>query len=270
MWSMKRLGIQAAAAFTIAAMAIGVNLGSAHAASKQDGDTHVAVAITAEPSGQGTVSYDIQANNTGKGVAYYTNVVIPINQAELKVSAATLSGKAAWLPTNTPSEIEFRIERLNPGEQSILRLNLTQLVPGAALDQALSFQWSDASGVHSGESNTPQGYQATYSLSVASNGASQIFSANLFAPDEPVTFWYNTPGGSVVPVQVIRNGTAVSGDYNNDKDKDDSEYAQAYVVAAGGAAQLNFSTAGLAAGTYSMVARGNWSGITAVGVFQVP
>ena len=241
--------------------------GSATAASRKDTNkaTHVAATVVAQPSSGNTLIYDISTVNYGSDIAFYTNVTIPLDPAKLQVTTTELSGAASWLPTNTPNLIELRTERLYPNERATLRLTLTKLTADAALTNPLAFKWNDVTNNH-GSTNTPQLYQATYPLAAATSGATTSFATTLFAPDEPVTLWYNTPDGTAVPIEVIHNGevvTAATGD-------DDTKKAKDYVTASDGAIQISFATGSLPAGNYLLVARGNWSSLTATSAFQVP
>lgn len=240
-------------------LGVGMAAGTASAAEKKVTPS-VAVSVAATPSADGTLAYDITARNYGNGQAKYTNVVIPIDSSALAVESTTLSGTPSWLATSTSSLIEFRVEKLDEDQTATLHLVLQKLNDSASLSAPLSFTWNGGSGV----SNAPLPYAPTYSLTTGGNGAMSVFESDIFSAGEPVTLWYNTPSGAVVPVEVVQNQNVVTPATGDDL----SEDAVPYVIASDGSIRVQFSTVDLAAGTYTMVARGNWSGLTAVGTFQ--
>lgn len=238
---------------------------SASAATKADGNATVAVTVTPRQSNGDTLGYDITANNVGSGIAYYTNVVIPIDASALQVVGTSLSGTPSWLATNTSSLIEFRIERLYSNESATLSVDFHKLSADAAWSSPVQFSWGDAEGNHAGTSNTPQSSFGNAALNVRVSGDNASFSGSMFAANEPVTIWYNAPSGDVVGVSVAYNNTILTGD--SDDDLEDNARSSA-IADTNGEVWLAWNLNGLPTGSYSLVARGNWTGITAVGSFQ--
>jgi hypothetical protein len=75
-------------------------------------------------------------------------------------------------------------------------------------------------------------------------GSTHTFSSNIFHPYEPVTLWYHTPASEDVEVTTVEANEE-------------------------GIISVPFNTAGIAPGSYIMVANGNWSFIQAAGGFIV-
>lgn len=124
------------------------------------------------------------------------------------------------------------------------------------INDRIAHKWYDgARAGHTGHSNMPHivvadadEHRDPYMLHVepASGpaGSEHVFSSAIFVPNEPVTLWYHRPDGTVVSMP----GARASGD---------------------GTIELPFATGGLGAGTYTMVAYGEWSRFTASTGFTV-
>jgi hypothetical protein len=125
---------------------------------------------------------------------------------------------------------------------------LTTAPDSAQLGARLSYTWYDHRSGGTGRSNLPIVTQAgetiaqpIYALMVQWTEDTTISASSpIFAPGEPVAFWYHTPSGAV---EAAGRGTA---------DRD-------------GVARLHFKTAGSIKGNYSIVAYGLWTQFTAVG-----
>jgi hypothetical protein len=110
-----------------------------------------------------------------------------------------------------------------------------------------TFVWSDNTSGGSGAGNAVQvsaDGQAPVWLAQDSFAGSITFHSGLFAPHEPVAFWYDTPTGRSVSV-----GRASADE--------------------AGFIQRQLTLADLTPGDYQMVAHGLWSGLTLVGPFTV-
>ncbi len=201
-----------------------------------------------------TVTYTIVATNRGQGAASNATVTLPFDPAKFRVLDANFSRKEAWVSSIEADALVFQIGRLGSSGDAVtatVRL-ITQpgLMTGTQLGERLTYRWADGRGGGSGQSNMPvlvatdtTTQQQFYNLTIEEEGSMRMFASGVFAPNEPVALWYNTPNGTVGPVpqtHADENGTI----------------------------HFTFDTAMLPAGSYSMVARGEWSEITAVGTFQ--
>ena len=210
-------------------------------------------------AGDGIVDYVIEVVNRGEGRARDTLINMPFDPREQRVLDAKFSRDTAWVSTVMTNSLELHTGALNPNGDTITMTVRLLVRPGAAADaslaERLSFRWSDAEGGGEGRSNrsmlavgTADNNQALYPLMVnpvrGSVGSTHAFSADLFAPGEPVSLWYHTPDGRDVAVALNRA---------------DAE----------GRVLINFATNDLPAGDYNMVANGHWTKFTAVGRFEV-
>lgn len=207
----------------------------------------------------GIVTYSIVVKNLGKGSAKETVVTMPFDASEAKAIDATFSRKGPWVSKLITNTLEFRTGPLASNGDTVTATVRLATLPAVAnntsLSERLTYRWADGRSGGNGRSNLPiltaggsDNNQQFYTLNVepptGPAGSTHRFTTGIFAPDEPITFWYNAPDGTVEP---LNNLTA-----NTD-----------------GAMNAEFSTKNLKPGTYSMVARGNWTGFTAVGMFQV-
>ena len=86
--------------------------------------------------------------------------------------------------------------------------------------------------------------QMSTDISSGQAGSTPIFTSTVFIPGEPVALWYNTPNGAVTKLATVMA---------------DGE----------GKVTSTFAATGFSTGSYTLVARGNWSSIIAVGGFEV-
>jgi hypothetical protein len=200
------------------------------------------------------VTYTIVATNHGRGPAGGATIAVPFDPQLLTVLDAQFNRADAWVSTLDNARLEIRTGRLDSNGDSVtctLRLAVAAGAPeGTTLATRLEYRWSDATGGGSGASNRAtvrvgesQDDRSILPLEFGADGDALIFGAAHFAPGEPVTFWYNTPARTVIGAGTIEADAA-------------------------GVARLRFDDNGLAAGDYSMVAYGSWTGITAVAPFQ--
>ena len=223
----------------------------------------------ATPASEGTLTYTIKVVNRGDNWAHYANVAVPFDPAALELQNVQFSGAPAWVTLAGPSSFEFRTERLNSSDgMTMATASFVPLKAGAGLIERLTYTWADDIDNESGRSNLPLSAADAQPYAMLTHRQTEndhFFSSNIFVPGEPVVFWYHLPDGTVVPTEV-KNGVIIAADSTNAKDQG-SDYA---VADADGAIDLEFSTGHLANGEYMMVARGDISGLTAVGHCQLP
>jgi hypothetical protein len=226
------------------------------------------IIVPATPTSEGDLTYAIKVVNRGDNWAHYANVAVPFDPTALELHNVQFSGAPAWVTLTGPNSFEFRTERLNSNNgMAMATVSFVPLKAGAGLMERLTYTWADDVDDGSGRSNLPLSAAAAQpfaTLTHRQDGNDHFFSSNVFVPGEPVVFWYHLPNGTVVPTEV-KNGVIIAADSTDAKDQG-SNYA---IADAEGLIDLEFSTGHLATGEYMMVARGDISGLTAVGHCQL-
>jgi hypothetical protein len=117
---------------------------------------------------------------------------------------------------------------------------------------------------------TPKPY---YSLDVSAfstpEGVTQRFAGNVFVPGEPVSFWCNMPDGEVHALMIHNEPEVVLAHRLTENQKRNHNYVEAIRADMDGAMSIDFPAEELTAGDYSIVAYGQWSGLSAVGAFKM-
>jgi hypothetical protein len=236
---------------------------------KEDSAKVSVTIVQAPPTSDDILTYTIKAANRGDGWAHYAKITVPFDAAALKPLDVQFSGAPAWVMTSEAGLFQIRTERLNSGGGATTATLRFVRLPGAAksaaLTERLTYNWRDSAGGGNGRSNLPvDAPQPFYTLAHREVGNKHFFSTNIFLPGEPVVFWYQTPSGSTVPTEV-KSDAIVDAASTNAVDQ-----GADYVLAdPNGAFDLRFSTGDLSPGEYMMVARGDISGLTAVGMCQI-
>lgn len=208
------------------------------------------VTLAARPTlADATMIYTLVATNRGRGAARNAMIVLPFDPARLRLIDAAFSREGAWVSQVLSNTVELQTGPLASGGDTVtatLRLAVLQpFAPGDALSNPATVTWRSAGGGGTGRANRPVlSDTGLYRLAVTPQPGGFSVSSDLFLPNEPVGVWLNLAGGTVQAL-----GTPQAD--------------------ANGAVAQELSSAGLAPGFYSAVARGTWSGITAVGVFEV-
>ena len=240
------------------------------------------VSVTIVPKSAGTSAnmlvYDIVAATHDVTFARNTTITVPFNAAALEFKDAQFSGEPAWLQKLEANAIVLKIEQLHkdrPSTTTVRFARLPNAPADARLTERLTYRWSVLGKWESGKSNVPMALQPFYSLDVSTFNTPegrtvQRFAGNLFNPNEPVSFWCNMPDGSVHGMQ-IRTGTDTVLEHKvTAGEKRVHSFAEAIRADGDGAMAINFPDAELTPGYYSVVAYGHWSGLQAVGAFQIP
>jgi hypothetical protein len=259
-WRTLRLALALALALLLAG-SLGINRAAARPIDEDRADVKVVIMPVAGPD---SLTYTIQAVNRGDNWAHYAKIAVPFDATALKLLDVQFSGVPAWVTQTGSGSFDIRTERLNSnGGATTATVRFAALKPGAGLMERLTYSWRDSSGGGHGRSNLPLMAAAAQPFATLTHrevGKDHFFSSNVFVPGEPVVFWYHLPDGSVVPTEV-KKGVIIAAASTDANDKG-SDYA---LADGEGAIDLEFSTGHLAAGQYTMVARGDISGITAVG-----
>lgn len=99
-------------------------------------------------------------------------------------------------------------------------------------------------------------------------GGINVFSSAVFAPAEPVSFWFNTPNGNSVPLRIVDGKLVVTPESKHERH---SGMGGKYVLADyQGFVKLPLEQhETMVPGVYSLVAHGNLSGFEAVSPFVI-
>lgn len=224
------------------------------------------VAISQEPNPNvgavrdSIVAYTVVITNHGKGSADNVSAAMPFDPAEVRFRDASFTRDTAWITKVMTDSIRFDTGPLGKAGDVItgtIRFNVLGNAPiGNSLSERISYTWlNEVRSRGQGKSNATiltvagaNNHRTLYSLQASPAkgpaGSTHTFASGIFVPNEPISLWYNTPDGKAIEIERVSA---------------DSE----------GMLSAPFTTAGLARGTYSMVAHGNWSGFRATTVFIV-
>jgi hypothetical protein len=174
---------------------------------------------------------------------------VPFDPALLRPLDTQLSRPTAWVSALRSNSLEIQTGPLSPDSDAVMATLRFQVQPqvahGTLLTARLSYTWCDDRQLGVGRSNRlplvaaaepihrPH-YQLLFStIDLPDDHAPTlgVFVGTLFAPDEPVTFWYTTSDDQTITVDTT-------------------------TVDANGQVMLRFNSAQLAPGAYTMVARG--------------
>lgn len=209
--------------------------------------------IAGESETQQTLITTVVTKNRGKGKALNAVQVLSFNPSRLELLDVQTSRREVWVSQALTNTLVLQTGPLAAnGEVVTATVRFRLLAPfeqSSYLGERVSFTWRDGAGGGSGQSNAPQissspegllpllVEQATESLSITIQGT-------FFIPKEPVSVWYNMPGGQVVAV--------------NTTQADET-----------GTATIELEAAGMEPGAYSLVMRGNWSELTGIAPFNI-
>jgi hypothetical protein len=257
-----------------------VGVGQAAAASgvKKTTDAKVSVVFVAKPAGEDAnmLVYDLIAANHVGTYARNLVVTVPFNSAMFKLVDVKFSGEAAWMPNQSANALVYQIDGLHknhPNTATVRFQRLTNAPADAVLKERATYVWSVQGRSHSAISNLPIMQKPYYPMDVSAftstEGVTQRFAANLFVPDEPVTFWCNMPDGTVHELLIRSGPTAVLEHKVSTDEKKAHSFVNAIRAGADGSMSIDFPADELTTGDYSIVAYGQWSGLSAVGPFTM-
>lgn len=213
--------------------------------------------ISVQPGGIFTCT--ILVRNIGEGDADNVTATMPFDPAKVQVVDAAFSQDTAWVSQLNGDNLVFETGRIQENGGVVtatVRLRALPGVPaGAGLGARVTIKGNGVE-VERERSNlvplvvgTTSVNQPFYPLAVAPAsapaGSNFTFASTIFIPNEPVTFWYNTPTGASFEITRV--------------DADDE----------GTVNETFISAPDLPGGTYTMVAYGNWSKLTATTTFVV-
>lgn len=259
----------------MAALALGVGgATNASAATRvvKDDRPDISVSIQAAPAASAnTLNYTITTLNTGKSPAKNATITLPFDTSKLRLDNVQFSRPGAWVSANGTDSVEIQTGRVNSGDDSVTAtLFFTKLANDAAVTQQASYKWTGVfRGSGEGHSNTPVVSNDNL-LNVAAINTperqSYSFKSAIFVPGEAVVLWYNTPDGRAEQLEVKENRLREADLTKPGSDEEGSDYT---LADDSGAIDLEMLTRGMAPGTYSIIARGAESGLSATGTFVV-
>jgi len=258
---------------------VGVGHAAARPADKTPSSPKVSVAVIPKPAGTDAnmLVYDLNAVNHQGTYARNLTITVPFNAAVLKLVDVKFSGEVAWIQQQDANMLVYRINGLHKNHPSTATLRFAKLpnTPAdAALTERVTYAWSIQGRKHSGSSNLPLILKPYYSLNVSTFSTPagttiQRLAGNVFVPGEPVSFWCNMPDGTVHALMIHSEPVAVLAHSLTENQKRNHNYVEAIRADANGAMSIDFPAEELAAGDYSIVAYGQWSGLQAVGPFKM-
>jgi hypothetical protein len=261
------------------AIALAATGGAGQAAAASKHNTDIGVGIRQDlVNPDGSLTYTITAVNDGADLVKNVTITVPFDAGALQPVDWALSQQVGAVSASTPGAIEIKTGALGgngDSRQATLRFRALAGHSGAGLAERASYTWNDGEGTHRGVSNLPVAAQTI--LNIGTEGKVATITSAAFGTNEPVTFWYNAPDGRVVGMR-IRNGYLLDADIVAAKKAANDRKAHHGVYDQGapnvfadeqGNVSVQLSTTDLARGSYTIVARGNTSGLIAVGTVDV-
>ena len=230
----------------------------------------VELALTVTPQADtvsrtdGVDSYRVELINHDGGIAKHLKLTIPFAPG-YTLASASFDQEGVWVSDIGNGVVTISIDRLE-GEASSIVSNLSFTSAGAAATNAITERATVTHEEYRYSSNMPN--HGVTALNIAGrSGSLYAFGGGAFAPNEPVNFWYTSAAGVSTPLY-LDEGRLVR---EPEDDDDDEETVGEHLVADGaGVISTSFDISGLSAGTYTLAARGDWTGAVAAVSFMVP
>lgn len=262
-----------AAALAFAAGGLGATPASAATASAEKPNVSVALIPQADTGSlaDGVDSYRVVITNHGDAEVKKVTVSVPF-AAGYSPDSVSFNRGGAWVAQAGAASLDLRVEQMRGNGDSVSG-TLRFVSSGAAASNALlgratvSWSGSQASNV----SNLPVaslGGSIADAPALANGEPSFSFRAAAFASGEPVSLWYTSASG-VSTALVLDQGVALPQPPKKDSDDEDKVYGTSLAANAQGELQARLDVADIAPGTYTLAARGGWSGTVAFATFTV-
>ena len=257
---------------------VGVGQAAASSAVKAQPGTKVSVVVVANPAeaDQNILSYNIVAANHTGTYARNVTITVPFNGSALNLADVQFSGEPAWVQKQDANALVYRIDGLHKDHPNTTTVRFTKLANAPkdiALTERATFAWSVQGRMDRGRSNIPLALKPYYNLDVSAfatpEGTTRRFAGSVFAPGEPVTFWCNMPDGTVHALLIRTGPNAALAHTISAREKRAHSFVEAIRVNQDGAMSIDFPATELTPGFYSIVAHGQWSGLRAVGAFEI-
>lgn len=237
----------------------------------------VSVAILQKSADQTTLVYDVIAANHTDTYARNATITVPFDSAALQLVGVKFSGGPVWIQKQDAGTLVYSIERLHQDHPTTATLSFTKL-PNAPKDAGLNQRalvgWTVNGVKGSSQSNMPMALQPYYPLAMTEvttpEGLSKRFDAKMFVPGEPIVFWCNMPNGEIHGLKIRRTDDFYMLQHEvSAKEARAHAFSNSIGADANGALSIDFPFHSLGAGSYSIVAQGQWSGLTAVAPFEL-
>jgi hypothetical protein len=239
---------------------------------------HVSVALMPQADtaslNDGVDTYLVTLTSHTPSDARYATARIPFN-SEYRLANASFNRDDIWVSAVGEDFVEVSVVHLIGNRDyatAMLRFVSVGPTERNALVERASVTWRDDTNMPHNHSNLPVAHQAaTLSPFATLYDGSTVhsFSANPFASGEPVNLWYTSPSGESTRL-VYEDGMAIPPPrkcYAEDVVPTCNESLDANGM---GEFQVRIKLpANLEPGTYTMVARGGWSGTQASAPFVV-
>jgi hypothetical protein len=256
------VGLGLAAGLTVA-------LGAPQAMAAEAGSQ---VSIILEPQADtgsttdGVDTYRMVVVNRGGGQVKGLTITMPF-AAGYRLASAGFSQPDAWVSKLTDGTATIRVEELRGIDDTVVgTLRFTGTAESNALSERATAGWGVEGTSYTTRSNVPLPGVHPLTLGSAEGGLRTV-SGTTFAAGEPVNFWYTTAAGDSVPLVIVNRVLAPE---PTDDDDEEQEYAEYVTANAGGALTSGIDTTALPQGTYTLAARGSWSGVIAAVTLVVP
>jgi hypothetical protein len=281
MWT-SNLAARLASATLLGLLAFGATgAGSAAAASRDSHHAEVKVAVTPTSNsaigGGASFTDTIVVSNQGHDSSRDVTLTVQFDPAIVQLEGVQFDRAGAWVSATMPNGFTADIGGL--GSDDAVTITASFMALGAyssanPVQAQFDTNWHDTSGSHSGTTSAllaEAAGQAVAPAMAAANGMVNVNSA-IFNPGESVTFWYNLPDGTAATLY-LRDGKLVTEaqhrEHQNGTHFVNVDNQTSLIADANGAIAIPFVSAGLAPGSYSIVAHGSMSGIDAVIPFSV-
>jgi hypothetical protein len=282
MWT-SNLAARLASAALLGLLAFGATGVSGVAAASRDSH-HSAVKVAVTPpsnsaiSGGTSFADTIVLSNQGHDAARDVTLTVQFDPAVVQLEGVQFDRAGAWVSASMPNGFTADIGGLGSDGDAVSITASFMALGGYSLGNPVQAQlgtsWRDTSGSHSGTTRAllaEAAGQATAPAMTAVNGLVNV-NSTVFNPGEAVTFWYNLPEGTAATLY-LRDGKLVTEaqhrEHQNGTHFVNVDNQTSLIADASGAIAIPFATAGLAPGSYSIVAHGSMSGIDAVIPFTV-
>lgn len=252
------------AGLTALALIVG-SIGVTPAAAAEQGNVSVVLIPQDDTAAvdDGVDTYRIVVTNQGGGEVKNIAVNIPFT-AGYQVASTSFDRSNAWVSRLGSESLDLNVVQMRGNGDSVsgtLRFVSRDAVSDNALMRRATVTWSGDNRSPANASNLPVRYQegTLGNTTLAGNRQGYSFNATAFASNEPVSLWYTAESG-VSTALVIDNGVALPTTQANDEDR---TYGTALPTTNRGELQAQINLSSLSPGTYTLAARGGWSGTTA-------
>ena len=222
----------------------------------------------------GMDTYRLEVRSHGDIDVRQVTATVPITSG-YSLAGVRFSRSGAWVSRVSENSVDIRIVRVVGDDESFVATlrfaSRDTVMTNAVIDRA-SVTWPGDMQETPSVSNLPVTlFPATISTTMEAVEGEEMtysFRANAFATGEPVSLWYTSAAG--MSVALVTEGDMVFPKPPKDPFEDDEEvYGQSMPADMIGELVGRLNIADIAPGTYTLAARGGWSGVTAFATFTV-